>query len=267
MSKRIDSYLVENGHAQSRERAKKMILSGGVFINGKSVSKPSENVSETDTVTVTAEDIKYVGRGALKLEHAFKAFNISVKNKVCADIGASTGGFTEILLEQGAGKVYAVDVGHGQLAEKLLGDGRVINCEGTNVKNLTPAFFSEAVAFMSVDLSFISLKNVMNILAGCLEYSGEIIALIKPQFEAGKKALNKSGIVKDKKNHISVLNELMLFFGSCGLKPLKLDFSPITGGDGNIEYLVHLKKQADNNDIFIDVNKTVEAAFAALKKR
>lgn len=267
MIKRIDSYLVEKGHAQSRERAKIMILSGGVQINGKTVKKPSESVSESDMVTVSVNDLKYVGRGALKLEHAFTAFQISVKDRICADIGASTGGFTEILLEQGAAKVYAVDVGHGQLAERIAVDSRVINCEGTNVKDLTPAFFQEPVTFMSVDLSFISLKNVMKILANCLESDGEMAVLIKPQFEAGKKALNKNGIVKDKKTHISILGELLLYFRSCGMEPLGLDYSPITGGDGNIEYLACLKKRSDNCNAAIDINKTVEAAFAALKKR
>ena len=266
MSNRLDFFLVEKGYAQSRERAKIMIKNGGVIINGKTVLKPSSTVAEADAVTVISKDIEYVGRGALKLERAFELFDISVDSLICADIGASTGGFTEIMLKHGAKKVYAIDVGHGQLAQRLIADERVVNCEGTNVKTLTPAYFTEPLSFMSVDLSFISLKNVMKILSECLVFGGETVVLIKPQFEAGPKALNSKGVVKDRNDHATVLNELLAHFRSCGLTAVNLTYSGITGGDGNIEYLAHLKKADCGVEIKFNVKDIIDAAFAALKR-
>ncbi len=266
MCKRIDLYLVENGYAQSRERAKLMIKNNGVLINGKNISKPSATVAKDDCVEVVVKDLNYVGRGALKLEQAFTSFDFDINSKVCADIGASTGGFTEVMLDNDAKKVYAIDVGHDQLADKLINDNRVINCEGTNVKNLTREFFNEDVSFMSVDLSFISLKLVLKILYDCLCDNGEIIILIKPQFEAGKKALNKKGIVKDRKTHVVVLSDVLNFARMCGFNLLGLTFSSIRGGDGNIEYLAFLgKSNTQENDFIYDFKLLVDEAFTSFE--
>ncbi|MGN1133372.1 MAG: TlyA family RNA methyltransferase [Oscillospiraceae bacterium] len=260
MSKRLDVYLVENGYAQSRERAKNLILSGNVFVNDKSVHKASVSVSREDKIDVLGKDLEYVGRGALKLKYAFECFDISVRDKICADIGASTGGFTQIMLENGAEKVYAVDVGHDQLAEILKNDRRVVNCEGINVRNLTKDFFEDSIEFMAADLSFISLKLVVPVLAECLCDNGDFVALIKPQFEAGKQALNKKGLVRGKKDHIRVLIELTQLFKYCGFSVMGLNVSAIKGGDGNIEYIAHLKKSEDMSLTF-DINEIVNSAF------
>ncbi len=260
MSKRLDLYLVENGYAQSRERAKNLILSGNVFVNDKSVLKAAVSVSDEDKIDVLGKDLEYVGRGALKLKYAFECFDISVNDKICADIGASTGGFTQIMLENGAKKVYAVDVGHGQLADIIKNDSRVVNCEGVNVRNLTKDFFCDGVEFMAADLSFISLKLVVPVLARCICDNGDLVTLIKPQFEAGKLALNKKGIVRNKKDHIRVLIELIQIFKYCGFSVVGLKVSAIKGGDGNIEYIAHLTKAA-NMSLSFDINDIVNSAF------
>lgn len=267
MSKRIDVYLVEKGFAKSRERAKELVKNGDVSVGGRTVTKPSVSVDEDSEICVAGDSFKYVGRGALKLKHAFECFDISVQDKCCADIGASTGGFTQVLLENGASKVYAVDVGHGQLANELTRDNRVVNCEGVNARGLTKNFFDEPVQFITGDLSFISLKLVVPVLKECLCDEGEMVMLIKPQFEAGKKALNKKGIVKDKKEHVRVLEDMLELFESCGLCTAGLETSAIKGGDGNIEYLAWLKKSENSTyaPLKIDVKAFVEAAFVGLK--
>ena len=265
MSKRLDIFLVEKGFVKSRERAKELVKNNGVTVDGKVVTKPSVEVSEDQEIKIIGETLEYVGRGALKLKHAFECFDLSINGKCCADIGASTGGFTQIMLENGAKCVYAVDVGHGQLAQELLDDNRVINREGVNVKNLNKDFFSQPVEFMAGDLSFISLKQVIPVLKECIIDNGEMVMLIKPQFEAGKKALNKKGIVKDKKEHVRVLNELISFFEYCGLEILGLNSSGIKGGDGNIEYIVRLKKSDVINKFVIDIKNFVENIFNKYK--
>ena len=267
MGKRLDLCLVEKGFAKSRERAKELVKNGDVSVNGRTATKPSASVDEGSEICVAVDSFEYVGRGALKLKHAFECFDISVQDKCCADIGASTGGFTQVLLENGASKVYAVDVGHGQLASELAVDSRVVNCEGVNARNLTKEFFDEPVRFITGDLSFISLKLVVPVLKECLCDYGEMVMLIKPQFEAGKKALNKKGIVKDKKEHMRVLEDMLGFFESCGLCTAGLETSAIKGGDGNIEYLVWLKKSENSIDALlkIDFKAFVEAAFVGLK--
>lgn len=261
MTNRLDIILVEKGFAKSRERAKELIKSNGVLVDGKVINKPSAVCDELQEIKIVGETFEYVGRGALKLKHAFDCFDLNIYGKCCADIGASTGGFTQIMLENGAKCVYAVDVGHDQLDDKLLNDNRVINCEGVNVKNLTYDFFSEPVEFMAGDLSFISLKQVVPVLKECIADKGEMVLLIKPQFEAGKKALNKKGIVKDKKDHIRVLQELLPFFEDCKFEILGLEGSGIKGGDGNIEYIVWLKKSDEPNKFLIDIKKFVDTVF------
>lgn len=242
MSERLDAYLVSKGLAKSRERAKELIKSGSVMINGKPALKPSLIVNENDKVTA-GSDHSYVGRGAFKLIKALDVFKIDVCGRVCADIGASTGGFTQVLLERGADKVYAVDVGHGQLDASLASDERVVNMEGTNVRELTASSFDDEISFICIDVSFISLKSILDSLTSIILPGGEIAALIKPQFEAGKSALNKKGIVKDRKAHIRVINDLIAAFTVSGLNVKGITFSPIAGGSGNIEYLVYLKNE------------------------
>lgn len=264
MDRRLDAYLVENGYAKSRERAKSLIKNQGVLVNSKMALKPSQTVSDSDIVTLTAQDLQYVGRGALKLIKAFEAFNIDVSGMVCADIGASTGGFTEVLLEKGAEKVYAVDVGHGQLESTLATDSRVVNCEGINARDLTRGFFKENVRFISVDVSFISLKLIMKALFNCSDNGCIFAVLIKPQFEAGRGALNKKGVVKDKKIHRSVLNDITSYFNECGLSISGLTFSEIKGSDGNIEYLACLTKKDEIKNTDINIDLIVDDAFNSL---
>ena len=258
---RLDLYLTENGLARSRERAKAMIKAGCVKVGGKVCTKPSEDIA--DGVSVEADDgsFDYVGRGLIKLETAFQAYPVDVNGKVCADIGASTGGFTQCLLNRGAKLVYAVDVGHGQLDKTLAVNKQVVNMEGVNARYLTSGDFPDLPELISVDLSFISLTLVMPALAGCLENGGEMIVLIKPQFEAGKAALNKKGIVKDKKDHVKVLESMISLFENCGLSVCGIVPSGITGGDGNREYLAYLEKRDEQRSVSIDVRKLAESAF------
>lgn len=264
---RLDIYMTENSLANSREKAKSLIKDSRVTVNGKVCTKPAAEVSEDDEIDVDIQGSEYVGRGYLKLETAFQAFDLDIKNKVCADIGASTGGFTQYMLMCGARKVYAVDVGHGQLDRSLLEDTRVINHEGVNARYLTVNTFDELPEFMSVDLSFISLKLVLPALLQCLADDGEIVVLIKPQFEAGREALGKNGIVKDKKAHIKVLNGLFDFFGQCGAVLADAVPSGIKGGDGNIEYLAHLKKTDKLNAAAINTRMLAENAFKDMRDK
>lgn len=258
---RLDVYLTEKAFAQSRERAKLLIKSGCVKVDGKVCKKPAAEIGETASVEVDDSGTEYVGRGIFKLETAFQAFSLDVNDEVCADIGASTGGFTECLLIRGARLVYAVDVGHGQLDKKLADDERVVNMEGVNARYLTSSAFPETPQFISVDLSFISLSLVMPALVGCLEKNGRMAVLIKPQFEAGKSALNKKGIVKDKKDHMRVLKDMIGMFESCGLSVRGIVPSSIKGGDGNREYLAYLVKSEQQSSVSIDIKKLVEQAF------
>ncbi len=258
---RFDIYLTEKALAKSRERAKSMIKSGCVRINGKVCTKPAAEVGDSDLIEVDDSSFDYVGRGLIKLETAFQAFQLDISDVVCADIGASTGGFTQCMLKRGARLVYAVDVGHGQLDESLVKDERVINMEGVNARYLTPDDFSESVGFISVDLSFISLTQVIHALVSCLGTGGKMAVLIKPQFEAGKSALNKKGIVRDKKDHLRVLSSMTVFFTDCGLSVKGIVPSVITGGDGNREYLAYLVKDGMSKSAPIDLKKLVDNAF------
>ena len=263
---RLDVYLTENGLAKSRERAKALIKGGKVTVNGKTCTKPAQEIGESDIVDSQPDDLAFVGRGGLKLEKAFETFDINVDGLVCADIGASTGGFTQCLLEHGARLVYAIDVGHGQLDESLVADSRVVNCEGINARELTPDDFERTPEFISVDVSFISLGLIIPALSGVLAPGGEMVTLIKPQFEAGKKALNKKGIVKDPKDHIRVLENVMSAFNGAGLSVKGLTVSSITGGDGNIEYLAHLCKDTNGvENVQTDIDKFVKNAFLQFK--
>ncbi|EXM37787.1 hemolysin [Ruminococcus albus SY3] len=258
---RLDVYLTENGISKSRERAKTMIKSGCVKLNGAVCSKPAAEVGEGDTVEADDSSFDYVGRGLIKLETAFQAFKLDINGLVCADIGASTGGFTQCMLKRGAKLVYAVDVGRDQLDKILLEDDRVVNMEGVNARYLTSSDFPEKPQFISVDLSFISLTQVMPALVSCLDNGGKMVVLIKPQFEAGKAALNKKGIVRDKKDHLRVLRDMTAFFTSCGLSVVGIVPSGITGGDGNREYLAYLINDGRAAAASIDLKKLVDNAF------
>jgi len=239
--KRLDVILFEKGHAQSRERAKSLIMSGIVFVNGERIDKAGATVAEDAQIEIRGSDLNYVSRGGLKLEKAMQLFPISLENKVCMDIGASTGGFTDCMLQNGAVKVFAVDVGYGQLAWKLRCDDRVVNLERTNVRYLTAEQVGEPVDFISVDVSFISLKLVLPVAKSFLSKDGEIVCLIKPQFEAGRENVGKKGVVRDQQVHIDVVNSIIEFALQNNLDVKGLTFSPVKGPEGNIEYLIYLK--------------------------
>lgn len=259
---RLDIELIARGIAPSREKAKQYIQSGKVLVNGKVISKPSYPVGEADIIHYVGESEKYVGRGGLKLEKAITAFNINISRRICLDLGASTGGFTDCMLQNGASKVYAVDVGHGQLAKKLVDDERVINIEGVNVKDLSDDIIDDSPDFVSTDLSFISVKYGAEAAFKLMKPGAEAVFLIKPQFEAGKANISKGGIVKDKKVHISVLSSVTDDFCRIGFSVIGLTPSPIKGGDGNIEYLAHCLKADTITKKSFDYSAIVAQAFA-----
>lgn len=245
MKQRLDVYLVSNGLTKSRERAKELIENNQVFINGAPAKKAGQSVLDTDKIEITGEQNPYVSRGGLKLEKAILTFSLSLSGKTAMDIGASTGGFTDCMLKNGVVKVYAVDVGSGQLDPSLVSDSRVINLEKTNIRYL-PQESAEKVDFISIDVSFISLMQVLPAAKAFLKAGGEIAALIKPQFEAGKKALNKKGVVKDKKVHLEVVKSVLSFAESVGLYAKGLTYSPVRGPEGNIEYLALFSENAQD---------------------
>ncbi len=249
---RADLLLCKLNLAESREKAKNMIQSGIVFLGNEKISKPSLMLSESDVPEIRGETLKYVSRGGLKLEKAINLFKIELQNKVCMDIGASTGGFTDCMLQNGAKKVYAVDVGTNQLHEKLKSDSRVVNLEKTNARNITKEIVPDDISFISCDVSFISLKIILPVIKDLLSEGAEAMCLIKPQFEAGKQNIGKNGVVKDKSVHRSVLKDIYDFALSLGLSVLNLSYSPIKGPEGNIEYLIYLKK--NNSLIVSDIN-------------
>src|SRR3990167_747948 len=239
--RRLDNLLLERGIVQSRERAKGLILSGDVRVNGNPVNKVGTLIDENAEIEIT-KDIPYVSRGGLKLEKAIKEFNINVKDKAAIDVGASTGGFTDCLIQYGAKKVYAVDVGYGQLAWKLRNDPRVVIIERKNVRYIKPSDIGEPVDIATIDVSFISLKLVLPVVKKLLKENGEIIALIKPQFEVGKGEVGKGGIVKDEEKHKKVISEIKSFAIDSGFKVLNVTESPIAGQKGNVEFLIYLQK-------------------------
>ena len=259
---RLDSELVARGIARSRERAKEMIRSGCITVNGNIARKPSGDVSEEDFIE-SSEDELYVGRGAFKLEKAYEEFGLDIEGKVCLDIGASTGGFTDFMLRHGAKKVYAVDVGHGQLADVLVSNTRVVNMEGTDIRDITAEDIGGQADFISVDVSFISLTKVLPKVWELLAEDGCAAVPIKPQFEAGRSDIGKKGIVKDKKVHIRVLSEIDSFASSLGFTAERYTFSPVRGGSGNIEYLVKLRKSAGEH-IIHDFKELTDSSFTKL---
>ena len=245
MKKRLDVLLVEHGYAPSREKAKAIIMSGIVYVDGQKEDKAGTSFEETVTLEVRGHTLKYVSRGGLKLEKAMKHFDVVLEGKVCMDVGASTGGFTDCMLQNGAVKVYSVDVGHGQLDWKLRNDPRVVCMEKTNIRYGTLEDIQEPVEFASIDVSFISLTKVLGPVRELLTPDGEIVCLIKPQFEAGREKVGKKGVVREKSVHLEVIRMVMQYASSIGFEIKNLEFSPIKGPEGNIEYLLHLKKQPD----------------------
>lgn len=244
MKERLDVLLVKRGLAKSRENAKEMILEGGILVQGRERRKPGEKYEADETeITVQKGGLLYVSRGGLKLEKALAEFCVSLAGKVCMDIGASTGGFTDCMLKSGAARVYAVDAGHGQLARSLLGDCRVINMEGTNFRYITGDDVKEDLDFISVDVSFISLTKILTPAHGLLKAGGQMVCLIKPQFEAGRARVGKRGVVKDPAVHREVIREIMEFARSIGFAVLGLTYSPVRGPEGNLEYLLWLQKE------------------------
>ena len=249
MKQRLDIILVEKGLAPSREKAKAMIMSGIVYIKGQKEDKAGAvfDSEAAATVEVRGPSLKYVSRGGLKLEKALEVFAISLDGLTCMDVGASTGGFTDCMLQNGAAKVYSVDVGRGQLDWKLRNDERVVCMEKTNMRYVRPEDIGEAVDFASVDVSFISLTKILLPVRNCLKAEGRLVCLIKPQFEAGRDKVGKKGVVRDKAVHKEVILTIMDFAVSAGFSLLGLDYSPVRGPEGNIEYLLYLSVQSDSH--------------------
>lgn len=243
MKERLDVLLVKQGFAPSREKAKAILMSGSVFVDGQREDKAGTMfVEEKINIEVKGNTLKYVSRGGLKLEKAMMTFGIHLEDSVCMDIGSSTGGFTDCMLQNGAKKVYAVDVGHGQLDWKLRNDERVVCMEKTNFRYVVKDDIRDELDFASVDVSFISLTKILQPAKNLLKENGEMVCLIKPQFEAGKDKVGKKGVVREPEIHREVIEKVVLFAGSLGFSVEGLDFSPIKGPEGNIEYLVYLKK-------------------------
>lgn len=246
---RLDILLVKKGFFESRERARASIMAGEIFIDDKRYDKCGEKVKETSNIVFKGETMPYVSRGGYKLEKAIKAFQINLKDKICFDIGASTGGFTDCMLQNGAKKVFSIDVGYGQFAWKLRNDSRVVCMERTNIRYVKEEDIGERGNFASIDVSFISLKKVIPAVLDLLVDMGEVIALIKPQFEAGREKVGKKGVVRDPEVHKEVIEGISNFLIEKNLNIIGLDYSPIKGPEGNIEYLIYFNK---NNNICSD---------------
>ncbi len=247
---RLDIVLVEKGICESREKAKTNIMAGLIFVNGQRVDKAGEKVKVDADIVFKGEKLKYVSRGGLKLEKAMNTFGIDLTDKVCMDIGASTGGFTDCMLQNNASKVFAVDVGYGQFAWKLRTDERVVCMEKTNIRYVTPEDIGVALDFASIDVSFISLRTIMPAVKALLGDKGEVVALIKPQFEAGRDKVGKKGVVRDKEVHLEVINTIVNFLMENELNVLGLSYSPIKGPEGNREYLVYFTKDKEKEGNF-----------------
>jgi 23S rRNA (cytidine1920-2'-O)/16S rRNA (cytidine1409-2'-O)-methyltransferase len=263
---RLDVLLVDRGIIQSRERAKTSIMAGKIFVDGVRIDKSGTKVNVDSDILFKGDPIPYVSRGGLKLEKAVNEFGLKLTDKVCLDIGASTGGFTDCMLQNGAKKVFAIDVGYGQFAWKLRTDERVVSMERTNIRYLTLEDTKEPADFASIDVSFISLKKIMPATINLLKDNGEVVALIKPQFEAGKEKVGKKGVVRDVAVHNEVVSSIVSFLIESNLKIINLSYSPIKGPEGNIEYLVYFTKDINRESNFTleDVDKIVEQSHKLL---
>ncbi len=262
--KRADLLLFEKGLVESREKAKRVIMEGAVFVGTDRIDKPGQSLDENAEIWVKKNPIKFVSRGGLKLEKAISSFDLNLKDQVAMDMGASTGGFTDCMLKEGAKKVYAVDVGYGQLDWSLRSDPRVLVKERTNIRYLQESDIDEKLDFISIDVSFISLKHILPVAYKLLKEDGRVVALIKPQFEAGRDKVGKKGIIKDKLIHKEVIENVLSFSENIGLYPLGLTFSPITGTGGNVEFLACFSKNTNNIDDKL-IDRVIEDAHTELK--
>lgn len=265
--KRLDAAVFEQGLSESREKAKTLIMAGVVYVNNQKADKAGMTVKDDDIIEVRSNPLKYVSRGGLKLEKAMECFDISLENCLCADIGASTGGFTDCMLQNGATKVYAIDVGYGQLAWKLRTDERVINMERTNFRYVTHEQISEDLDFCSVDVSFISLSIIVPVMRNIMKDGARAVCLIKPQFEAGKDKVGKKGVVRDKAVHVEVVENTVNMLLNNKMSVLGLTFSPVKGPEGNIEYLVYIEKnEYAENTSGVTAKEVVESSHSELDK-
>ena len=259
MKERLDVLLVKRNLAESREKAKALIMSGIVYVNGQKEDKAGTTFEETAPIEVRGSTLKYVSRGGLKLEKAMDRCGVRLDGKICMDVGASTGGFTDCMLQNGAVKVYSVDVGHGQLAWKLRNDERVVCMEKTNIRYVTPEDIADPIGFASIDVSFISLTKVLGPVKALLEDNGQIVCLIKPQFEAGREKVGKKGVVREPAVHLEVIDMVIDYALSIGFEALNLEFSPIKGPEGNIEYLLYLQKHPEDQEAEYAVRREAAA--------
>ena len=267
MKERLDVLLVNLGFAPSREKAKAIIMAGPVYVKGQKEDKAGSMFDSYAPIEVRGNTLKYVSRGGLKLEKSIKNFNLSLDGKVCMDVGASTGGFTDCMLQNGAVKVFAVDVGHGQLAWKLRQDNRVICMERTNIRYVTPEQIGEPIDFVSIDVSFISLTKVLEPVKALMSPRGQVVCLIKPQFEAGREKVGKKGVVREKSTHQEVIEKVIAYAKGIGFAICNLEFSPIKGPEGNIEYLLQLQNsptEEEMNRADPDVKVLVEQSHELL---
>lgn len=263
MKQRLDIFLTEKNFFDSRARAKAMIMAGKILVNGQKIDKAGTLIADDAEIRILGEEMPFVSRGGLKLQKALDVFKIILSGKIAADVGASTGGFTDCMLQHGAKKIYAIDVGYGQLAWKLRSNVNVINMERTNIRNVTRQdFYYGLPEFISIDVAFISLEKVLPIVFDVLNDSGEVVALIKPQFEAGREHVGKKGVVRDKKIHAAVIEKILNFAAEVGFAVRGLDFSPVKGPEGNIEYLAHFAKNFSAVDV--DILSTVNLAHGEL---
>jgi len=267
MKERLDVLLVSRGLAESREKAKAVIMSGIVYVNGQKEDKAGSVFDDKSEIEVRGATLKYVSRGGLKLEKAMTHFGVLLEGKICMDVGSSTGGFTDCMLQNGAVKVYAVDVGHGQLAWKLRNDDRVVCMEKTNIRYVTPEDIPDRIQFSSIDVSFISLTKVLGPVKQLLTEDGQIVCLIKPQFEAGREKVGKKGVVREKSVHLEVIEAVIAYAVSIGFEVLNLEFSPIKGPESNIEYLLYLQNHPEgevHESALVDPKAIVEEAHQSL---
>ena len=268
MKERLDVLLVKKGLFPSREKAKIAIMEGNVFVNGQREDKAGSTFNDDDEIEYRGKEMPYVSRGGFKLEKAMKSFPVDLKGKVCMDIGASTGGFTDCMLQNGAKKVYSVDVGYGQFAWKLRTDERVVCMEKTNIRYVKPEDIGEPVEFASCDVSFISLTKILDPVRELLKDNGEMVCLIKPQFEAGRDKVGKHGVVRDPEVQAEVIESVTSFVSSIGFLPLGLDFSPIKGPEGNIEFLIYIRKSDEKaENVPFDIRAVVSSAHQMLDKK
>ncbi len=264
MKERLDVLLVKKGLAESREKAKAIIMSGIVYVDNNKEDKAGQTFNEDALIEVRGNTLRYVSRGGLKLEKAMNCFGVTLEGKIAMDVGASTGGFTDCMLQNGAVKVYSVDVGHGQLAWKLRNDERVVCMEKTNIRYVTPDDVADKIDFASIDVSFISLKKVLPAVYDLLTDVGEVVCLIKPQFEAGREKVGKKGVVREQSVHVEVVDMIVSFAREMGFVTLDLSYSPIKGPEGNIEYLLYITKDTSREGRGFDINALVKESHEKL---